>query len=312
MSRRRVISYLAVATAAGLVFGGCATGEDSPGPAGTAPDSAAPSTSSAYDPGSSSSARRPAPGPAMDRATAALAKAYGSLNQRLADVGANQKVAIAILPVGSSAAPIEFGDTRPPQVAWSTIKVPLVIAAERHHRGPMPASVAAITRSDNNAAQSLWASLGTDEQAAAAVTAVLRDGGDRRSRVPSTRKRPPYTIFGQTVWRIDDAARFTAGLVCFPDGERVKQLMGKVDGDQRWGAERMRAQTFVKGGWGPGTGGGYTVRQLALIRHRDGAQTAVAMVTFGPGTTMSSGTAALNHVGSWLDQQARHLPRGFC
>ena len=36
------------------------------------------------------------------------------------------------------------------------------------------------------------------------------------------------------------------------------------------------------------------------------------MVTFGAGTSMTSGTSALNHVGTWLGRNINSLPRGYC
>ncbi|GED97101.1 hypothetical protein [Gordonia crocea] len=303
---------LAIATAIGLTAAGCG-GEERQGEEGRSESSPSVSPPASSVPSSvSRSAPRPAPGPPMSAAIPALAAAYGDLNKALADVGANQKVALAILPVGRPAEPIVFGDIDPPQVAWSSIKVALAVAAERHHGGPMPATVAAITASDNAAAQSLWRSLGDDRQAAAAVTRVLREGGDDRTTVPAVAKRPPYSIFGQTVWPVANAARFTAGFACLPDAGRVRTLMGRVDGNQRWGADKLKSKTEVKGGWGPGRSSGYVVRQIAVITHRDGSQTAVAMVTFGTGTTMATGTTALDHVGVWLSRNARNLPRGFC
>lgn len=303
MSRRSLPAFLAVVAVSGLAVSACGTGEQ-------------PVTASSSSPSSSStpvpSARRPAPGPAMAVARVQLGAAALQLNQALEPLGLTQKVAVAIAPVGVVATPIVIGEVNPPQVAWSTIKVPLAIAAERKHGGPMPATVAAIAASDNSAAQALWDSLGSDEQAAAAVTRVLREGGDTRSTVPAVPTRSPYTIFGQTVWSAENAARFTAGLACLPGSERVRRLMGRVNGNQQWGAARMKAHTGVKGGWGPGTEGGYVVRQIALIGHRDGSQTAVAMVTFGNGTSMASGTAALDRVGTWLGRNAASLPRGFC
>ncbi|MFT3899327.1 MAG: hypothetical protein QM728_03660 [Gordonia sp. (in: high G+C Gram-positive bacteria)] len=300
--RHPVVPCLVAALAVGLTASACATDQK------TAP----PATSSAYAPSSAPpSVKRPAPGPTMPQALGALGAATLGLNKRLEPLGLSQKTVIAIAPVGVPAKPIVIGDPAP-QVAWSTIKVPLAIAAERKKGGMLPQTVAAISASDNDAAQALWRSLGTDQEAAAAVTAVLREAGDPRTMVPAVAKRPPYTIFGQTSWSAENAARFTAGLACLRDGARVRDLMGKVGQSQQWGAATWRSPTEVKGGWGPGAAGGYVVRQNALITHRDGAQTAVAMVTFGNGTTMDSGITALNTIAGWLAAQRKNLPRGYC
>ena len=84
--------------------------------------------------------------------------------------------------LGFAAAPVGAGtevvlgnvDSGP---AWSTIKVPLVMAA---HYGPSPDvtdEYGAITTSDNAAAERLWENLGTPEEASAAVEAILAAGG---------------------------------------------------------------------------------------------------------------------------------------
>ncbi|HNP55677.1 MAG TPA: hypothetical protein PK331_00620 [Gordonia sp. (in: high G+C Gram-positive bacteria)] len=301
--KRSLSPLVAVGFVVALTVSGCAT-DEKPG----APSSSAYAPPSAISP----SVKRPAPGPSVAAATAKLGAASLQLNKALEPLGLNQKVAVAIVPVGVKAAPIAIGDTSPAQVAWSTIKVPLAVAAERKHGGPMPQTVAAIINSDNNAAQALWDSLGAGAQAAAAVTRVLREGGDATTTVPAVVKRAPYTIFGQTSWSVVGAAQFTAGLACMPGGDRVRKLMGRVDGNQQWGADVLKTHTEVKGGWGPGVVGGYVVRQIALITFRDGSQTAVAMVTFGAGTSMTSGTSALNHVGTWLGRNINSLPRGYC
>ncbi len=138
-----------------------------------------------------------------------------------------------------------------------------------------------------------------------AVTAVLRDGGDTTTVVPATQRRAGYTIFGQTVWSLPDAATFTAHLPCMSDAGNVLSLMGQVAGNQQWGMEIMSAPraTAVKGGWGPGMSSGYLVRQIGLFTFRDGRRTAVALSAVAG--TMSGGIAALNAVANWLN---RNIP----
>ena len=60
------------------------------------------------------------------------------LNKALEPLGLNQKVAVAIVPVGVKAAPIAIGDTSPAQVAWSTIKVPSPSPRSSNTAGPYP------------------------------------------------------------------------------------------------------------------------------------------------------------------------------
>ncbi|MBM7277341.1 hypothetical protein FOV72_09565 [Gordonia rubripertincta] len=238
---------------------------------------------------------------------------YGTLAASFRKVASSTglTVGIAVAPVGGDVVPaLTLGDTTP-RVAWSTIKVPLAVAAERQN-GPIPAASAAIINSDNGSAEALWSSLGGGQAAADAVTAVLRDGGDTTTVVPATPRRPGYTIFGQTIWALPDAAAFTANLPCLDGARSVVALMGEVAANQRWGVEVMSAPTAtaVKGGWGPGMSEGYLVRQIGLFTYRDGQRTAVAMSAVGG--SMTAGIAALNAMAGWLDANMTRLPRGRC
>jgi len=253
----------------------------------------------------SSPASAPATSSAGSSGTAALQAGYDRLAASLpADTG------LAVVPVGGGE-PLLFGD-QDPTVAWSTIKVPLALAAERKN-GASAAETAAITASDNAAAETLWSSLGTAEQAARAVTAVLREGGDKTSTVPSVQRRAGYTIFGQTSWALTDAATFTANLPCLPGSAHLVELMGQVQGNQQWGVEVIPGRaTAVKGGWGPAVDGGYTVRQIGLVTRKDGKRIAVAMSTYAPGASMDSGIAVLNRLADWIGTHLARLPAGRC
>ncbi len=221
-----------------------------------------------------------------------------------------QPVGVAVVPVGGGDA-LLLGD-QSPQVAWSTIKVPLALAAERRN-GPTAVEAAAIRDSDNASAEALWASLGGGAQSAQAVTAVLREGGDAESVVPSQKLRAEYTVFGQTTWPLKNAATFTSNLPCLPGSSHLVSLMGQVSGNQQWGVETIRAKgTAVKGGWGPSASGGYVVRQVGLVTKRDGSRVAIAMSTYAPGGSMESGIAALNQVGTWVQAHLGSLPSGTC
>ena len=69
--------------------------------------------------------------------------------------------------------------------------------------------VAAITESDNAAAESIWEGLGDPATAAAEVGKVLHDTGDP-TMVESRKLRPEYTAFGQTDWSLTNQAMFLA------------------------------------------------------------------------------------------------------
>ncbi|MGH3560806.1 MAG: hypothetical protein ACRDTN_03105, partial [Mycobacterium sp.] len=74
-------------------------------------------------------------------------------------------IGIALAPVGGSGKPLSLGNWHSGP-AWSTIKVPLVMAALREEQAPHVTKqmIAAITQSDNAAAEAIWVGLG-DEQA---------------------------------------------------------------------------------------------------------------------------------------------------
>lgn len=175
-------------------------------------------------------------------------------------------------------------------VAWSTIKVPLAIAALRDHPSAAEPLVAkTITESDNPASEQLWSLLGEPAQAARRVQAVLAECGDPGTVVESRRLRAPYTAFGQTRWSLDRQARFAAGL----DDAFVLDLMRSLVPRQRWGlaAEGVAA----KGGWGPGVENGYLVRQFGVIVPGQlGAALAADAATF------EDGVAALGRLTEWL------------
>src|SRR6516165_12191932 len=64
-------------------------------------------------------------------------------------------------------------------VAWSTIKVPLAIAALRSDwLRAKDLAAKAITESDNGASEQLWSGLGDPAEAARRVQDIIAEGGD--------------------------------------------------------------------------------------------------------------------------------------
>lgn len=217
---------------------------------------------------------------------------------------------IAVSAVGNGQAPIMLGDWEHGP-AWSTIKVPLIIAALRQENPPTvtDAMTAAITESDNAAAESIWASLGDPVTAARKVEAVLRQTGDSTT-VQSQKVRPEFTAFGQTDWSLTDQARFTSVAVCDSANAPVFALMGRVQPDQRWGIGTVPGAQF-KGGWGPSPTGSYLVRQLGVLPAPNG-RIAVALAAQPASGKFDDGTAALDEMASWLTAHLGALPAGQC
>ncbi|MFB7717431.1 MULTISPECIES: hypothetical protein [unclassified Nocardia] len=220
----------------------------------------------------------------------------------------NGKVALAILPVNSDRA-MTLGDwTVGP--AWSSIKVPLTLAALRANPGYTGAASNAITNSDNAAADMLWQSLGTPEVAAQAVQDVLREGGDNTTKVPANRSRSDYSAFGQAEWAIADQLTFAAHLPCLPQSDSVTSLMGKISSGQRWGLGTLSGAQF-KGGWGPDTSGDYLVRQFGLIPV-SGGQVAIAIAAQPASGSFDDGTAMLTKIAGLIDSHLSELRGGKC
>lgn len=234
----------------------------------------------------------------------------GTLAASFADLaaGVRGKLGMAIMPVGGTQ-PVTFGDwTSGP--AWSTMKVPLTLAALRRSPGSNYAASAAITASDNSAAETLWQSLGSPQDAAQAVQAVLREGGDTRTVVPPTRSRSEHSAFGQAEWSLVDQVRFASRLPCLSESGRVTALMEQVVASQRWGLGEFSGAEF-KGGWGPDLSGAYLVRQFGLITVPSG-QLAIAVAVQPDSGSLSDGTNISDRLAAVVSEHLDELPGGRC
>ncbi|WP_131811900.1 hypothetical protein [Mycobacterium mantenii] len=168
---------------------------------------------------------------------------------------------------------------------------------------------AAITESDNAAAESLWESLGDPPIAAEKVENVLSEAGDH-TRVQSQRVRPPFTAFGQTDWSLTDQAKFISFATCDHRDDPIFELMGQIDASQSWGLGNI-SQARFKGGWGPQVSGNYVVRQIGVIPVAD-ERTAVAIAVQPPSGSFDDGTKELTEIATWLSQHREQLPHGHC
>jgi hypothetical protein len=239
------------------------------------------------------------------RVPADLAADFARLESQL-----HAEAGVAIGAVGSGQTPITLGEWQSGP-AWSTIKVPLVIAALRDEQPPIvtDAMSAAITGSDNAAAESIWAGLGDPVTAAGKVDAVLRQTGDPTT-VQSRRVRPEFSAFGQTEWPLTDQAKFVSVAVCDKANAPVFALMGHVQPDQGWGIGALPDSQF-KGGWGPSPTGGYLVRQMGVLTGPTG-MIAVALAAQPASGKFHDGIAALTEMATWLTAHLSELPAGHC
>ena len=226
----------------------------------------------------------------------------------------NGDIGLVVKPVGGPDREIVLGSwTIGP--AWSTIKVPLAIAALREEEAePIVTSdmVAAITRSDNIAADALWRGLGDPPEAASKMEAILRENGD--NTVVQDQKvrldRPELSAFGQTQWPLVDQARFLASAACDNRNDPIFALMGEVTSDQAWGIGQLDGARY-KGGWGPSVSGAYLVRQVGVLRTPSG-QTAVAVAVQPGSGSFEDGTEALNRIAEWISDHQGLFPSGNC
>lgn len=194
-------------------------------------------------------------------------------------VGRDTGATISVSWFDPDARKIETAGSGQAWVAWSTSKVPVSVAVSQAGKaGALAGSIsAALRQSDNDAAETLWQSLGTSDAARAqAVTQVLRQTGDNSTTVPSARLRSGFTIFGQTPWTTASQVGFMMKLPCLDGSSPVVSNMGQVSSDQHWGMGRLPGATF-KGGWGPGVNGGYLVRQMGWYQDSEGKRVPLAI-----------------------------------
>jgi hypothetical protein len=195
--------------------------------------------------------------------------------------------------------------------AWSTIKVPLSIAALRKDAmAAEPYVSPAITQSDNAAADQLWALLGAPTDASAAVQTVLIEAGDAGVTVQAQQVRPPYSPYGQTQWSLTQAARFAFALPCLSSADSVLTEMRSIASDQQWGLAGKDG-VAAKGGWGPESDGGYLVRQIGLVGEGQNSF-GVAIAAKPSDGSFGTGTMALDKLSKWVLEHREQMPNGGC
>ncbi len=201
-------------------------------------------------------------------------------------------------------------------IAWSTSKVPVAMAIYAANlAGSQQQNLdAAITASDNAAAERLWAALGGGAQAARAADAQLRAAGDMQTHMQAATLRAGFTPFGQTLWQLAAQTRFTAGMTCLAAGGPVLGLMDRVVPGERWGLGSAGVSAQFKGGWGPGSqpgaGGGYLDRQMGIVTVR-GTPVALSIAALPADGSHTTGTNALTAIARWVVAHVRvaGLPR---
>ncbi|WP_291313487.1 hypothetical protein [Corynebacterium sp. UBA2622] len=190
--------------------------------------------------------------------------------------------------------------------AWSTIKVPVAVAAYR----TVPQAAAAlagpaVTQSDNAAAQGMW-----DALPAGAADAVLAEAGVG-AQVNTAVIRPEFSTFGQTLLTASQEATLAAQLPCLAGAGPVLELMGQVAPDQRYGLGQFDGARF-KGGWGPSPAGGYQVRQLGLVPLPAGGNAALALTVIPASGDYATGQAMATALAEGIRPLLGTLPASSC
>ena len=229
----------------------------------------------------------PKPGKAQHVAPAVDVQAQ--LDRLVADV-VGRHGGRATVAVGSFTA----GDNRP-EPAFSTMKVPLAIAALRQSQAFYPDAEAAVTRSDNPAAHRMFGQV-----PAAGYEGVIREAG-ARTTTPSG-----YQM--GTLWTTSDQAEFASGLRCVAGHEPVLDMMGRIVDYQHWGLGRIGGARY-KGGWNYHEGG-HLARQFGLIPGPNG-DIAVAITAHSPKGYEGS-FAMLDELADGLSAMRGDLPTSRC
>ncbi len=189
---------------------------------------------------------------------------------------------------------VTAGDNRP-EPAFSTMKVPLSIAALRQDQKFRPEAEIAVTRSDNPAAHRMFGQV-----PAASIAGVIAEAGSRTTS--------PAGFQMGTMWTTSDQAAFASGLRCVPGHEPVLDMMGRIVPEQRWGLGRIGGARF-KGGWNYYQGG-HLARQFGLIPGPHG-DVAVAITAYSPKGHQGS-FAMLNELADGIAAMRGDLPRARC
>ncbi|WP_245527490.1 class A beta-lactamase-related serine hydrolase [Corynebacterium lipophiloflavum] len=190
--------------------------------------------------------------------------------------------------------------------AWSTIKVPIAVAATRV--APDQAQLyapAAIHNSDNVAAESLWALVTPGD-----VNQVLADAGVDAS-VNTLPIRTEFSTFGQTALSASQEATLAGHLACVAGAKDVLELMGNVSPDQAYGLGQLPGAR-LKGGWGPSPSGGYQVRQVARVTNTRGNDVALALTVIPATGEYASAQAMADAVAAELRPLLDALPTAAC
>ena len=238
------------------------------------------------------------------------------------------RAGIAVAPTNGDASSVTSWGSWPGGRAWSTIKVPLAIAASNHSGGTLSGSgypygacsaassvnsaiASAINSSNNCSAWNLWQYLGGNSSTAAnAVMNTLKAGKDTSTVVPSSPTGGGLTS-GQANWSIANQALFAANIASVPDHHYTFSQMGTHSGGDNSGLYTVFPGSRTKSGnsGASATATDTITRQFGIIAIGGGQCSAVALgVNGGSGSNFDW----LTELAGIVKNNLSSLPSGPC
>lgn len=170
---------------------------------------------------------------------------------------------------------------------WSTIKVPIAIAALKDGADKSLVDLA-IKESDNDAAYSLWSQVQWHEGSAdKAVEELLEDYGSHADIHD--------TAFGYSTWSLKDQAVFGAELPCIEEADYVHKVLKDIVSWQKIGLSKEK-RTRAKSGWGLDEDENeYTYRQFG-VHEVTGKRVGVALSVVTDGEDYAKAEPAVKYL----------------
>lgn len=170
---------------------------------------------------------------------------------------------------------------------WSTIKVPIAIAALKDGADKSLVDLA-IKESDNDAAYSLWSQVQWHEGSAdKAVEELLEDYGSHADI--------HNTAFGYSTWSLKDQAVFGAELPCLEEADYVHKVLKDIVSWQKIGLSKEE-RTRAKSGWGLDEDENeYTYRQFG-VHEVTGKRVGVALSVVTDGEDYAKAEPAVKYL----------------
>ncbi|WP_287555674.1 hypothetical protein [Corynebacterium sp.] len=170
---------------------------------------------------------------------------------------------------------------------WSTIKVPIAIAALKDGADKSLVDLA-IKESDNDAAYSLWSQVQWHEGSAdKTVEELLEDYGSHADI--------HNTAFGYSTWSLKDQAVFGAELPCIEEADYVHKVLKDIVSWQKIGLSKEK-RTRAKSGWGLDEDENeYTYRQFG-VHEVTGKRVGVALSVVTDGEDYAKAEPAVKYL----------------